>query len=73
VLPVLLEHGIGVLGMKPLAAGMILESGAVTAVECLHYVMNLPVSVVITGCESMERSSRPSGGPHLPSQDRRSG
>jgi len=23
-------------------------------VECLHYAMNLPTSVVITGCESME-------------------
>jgi predicted aldo/keto reductase-like oxidoreductase len=54
VLPVLLEHGIGVLGMKPLAAGKLMETGAVTAVEALHYVMNLPVSVVITGCESME-------------------
>ncbi len=53
VLPVLLQHNIGVLGMKPLAGGHILESGAVTAIECLHYAMNLPVSVVITGCESM--------------------
>jgi hypothetical protein len=27
----------------------------VTAVECLHYALNLPTSVVITGCDSMER------------------
>jgi hypothetical protein len=27
----------------------------VTAVECLHYALTLPTSVVITGCESMER------------------
>jgi aryl-alcohol dehydrogenase-like predicted oxidoreductase len=53
VLPVLLEHGIAVLGMKPLGSGDILESGAVTPVECLQYAMNLPVSVVITGCDSM--------------------
>jgi len=53
VLPVLLERGIAVLGMKPLAGGHILESGTVSAVECLHYAMNLPVSVVITGCDSM--------------------
>jgi len=25
----------------------------VTAVECLHYAMNLPTSVVITGCDSL--------------------
>jgi aryl-alcohol dehydrogenase-like predicted oxidoreductase len=54
VLPVLLEHGIGVLGMKPLAGGKLMETGTVGAVEALHYAMNLPTSVVITGCESME-------------------
>lgn len=53
VLPVLLERGIAVLGMKALAGGHILESGTVSAIECLHYAMNLPVSVVITGCDSM--------------------
>jgi len=55
VVPVLVEHGIGVLGMKPLGAGIILESNTVTAIECLHYAMNLPTSVVINGCDSVER------------------
>jgi uncharacterized protein len=55
VLPVLVEHKIGVLGMKPLGSGIILKSGAATPVECLHYAMNLPTSVVITGCDSIER------------------
>jgi aryl-alcohol dehydrogenase-like predicted oxidoreductase len=55
VLPVLGEQRIGVLGMKPLASGVLLRSGSVTAVEALHYAMSLPTSVVITGCESMER------------------
>jgi len=54
VLPELVRQGIGVLGMKALANGMILESKTVNAVECLQYAMNLPTSVVITGCESME-------------------
>jgi aryl-alcohol dehydrogenase-like predicted oxidoreductase len=53
VLPVLVRHGIAVLGMKPLGAGNILLSGKVTATECLHYAMNLPTSVVITGIDSM--------------------
>jgi aryl-alcohol dehydrogenase-like predicted oxidoreductase len=55
VLPVLVEHNIGVLGMKPLGSGMVLESGKVSAIECLHYAMSLPTSVVITGCDSVER------------------
>jgi aryl-alcohol dehydrogenase-like predicted oxidoreductase len=54
VLPELVKQNIGVLAMKTLANGMILESKTVSAIECLQYAMNLPVSVVITGCESME-------------------
>lgn len=54
VLPELVKQNIGVLAMKTLANGTILESKAVSAVECLHYAMNLPTSVVITGCEDME-------------------
>ena len=54
VLPELVRDGVGVLGMKSLANGHILKSNTVTAVECLHYALNLPTSVVITGCDSME-------------------
>ena len=39
--------------MKPMGNVFILDSQTVTAVECLHYAMDLPVSVVITGCDSM--------------------
>jgi aryl-alcohol dehydrogenase-like predicted oxidoreductase len=53
VLPVLLKNEIGVLGMKPMGDHIILESKTATAVECLHYAMNLPTSVVITGCDSL--------------------
>jgi aryl-alcohol dehydrogenase-like predicted oxidoreductase len=55
VLPRLVEQGMAVLGMKPLGDGNILKSGKVNAIECLHYALTLPTSVVITGCESMER------------------
>jgi predicted aldo/keto reductase-like oxidoreductase len=54
VLPELVRQKIGVLGMKSMANGIILKSGTVTAAECLQYALNLPTSVVITGCESME-------------------
>lgn len=53
-LPILVKHGIGVLGMKPMGDKIILQSKTATPVECLHYAMNLPTSVVITGCDSME-------------------
>ena len=54
VLPWLVKQNIGVLAMKTMANGTILKSKTVTAIECLQYAMNLPTSVVITGCESME-------------------
>src|ERR1700747_1962570 len=54
VLPVLVKHNIGVLGMKPMGDSIILKSKTATPVECLHYAMNLPTSVVITGCDSMQ-------------------
>lgn len=55
VVPVLVEHGIGVLAMKTMGDGWVLKSNAVTPIECLHYAMNLPTSVVINGCDSVER------------------
>jgi predicted aldo/keto reductase-like oxidoreductase len=54
VLPELVKRNIGVLGMKSMANGIILKSGTVTPVECLHYALSLPTSVVITGCDSLE-------------------
>jgi uncharacterized protein len=54
VLPVLVKDEIGVLGMKPMGDHIILDSKTATPVECLHYAMNLPTSVVITGCDSMQ-------------------
>jgi predicted aldo/keto reductase-like oxidoreductase len=54
VLPVLVRDGIGVLGMKSMGSGVILRRRAATPVECLHYAMSLPVSVVITGIDSMD-------------------
>lgn len=55
VVPKLVEQGIGVLGMKPLASGTIPQNGLATAIECLHYALSLPTSVVINGCDTMER------------------
>jgi aryl-alcohol dehydrogenase-like predicted oxidoreductase len=54
VLPVLVKERIGVLGMKSMGDHIILESGVVKPIECLHYAMTLPTSVVITGIERPE-------------------
>jgi predicted aldo/keto reductase-like oxidoreductase len=54
VVPVALEKGAGILGMKSMGSGVILRSGVVTAEECLRYALTLPTSVVITGIDSME-------------------
>jgi predicted aldo/keto reductase-like oxidoreductase len=55
VVPKLVEQGIAVLGMKPLASGAIPRNNIASAVECLHFALSLPTSVVINGCDSMER------------------
>jgi predicted aldo/keto reductase-like oxidoreductase len=54
VLPELVKQKIGVLGMKSMANGLILQSNTVSPIDCLHYAMNLPTSVVVTGVDSME-------------------
>ena len=54
VLPELVKRNIGVLAMKSMGDTMILKSGKVSAMECLHYSLTRPVSVVITGIDSPE-------------------
>jgi len=54
VLPRLVEENTGVLAMKPMGNGIILKSNTASARECLRYALHLPVSVVITGIDSLE-------------------
>jgi aryl-alcohol dehydrogenase-like predicted oxidoreductase len=53
VLPVLVREQIGVLGMKPLASGQLLQTQAATPIECLQYALSLPTSTVITGIDRL--------------------
>jgi len=53
VVPELVRQNIGILGMKSMANGILLKSNAVAPIDCLHYALNLPTSVVITGIDSM--------------------
>jgi aryl-alcohol dehydrogenase-like predicted oxidoreductase len=53
VLPKARLQDTAVLGMKSLGSGLILKSGVVQAPECLRYSLSQPVSVQITGCDTM--------------------
>jgi uncharacterized protein len=52
VLPVLNREGIAPLGMKAFGDHFILDSKIVTPIEGLHYCLNLPIAVQITGIDS---------------------
>ncbi|HEY0789536.1 MAG TPA: aldo/keto reductase [Chthoniobacterales bacterium] len=76
VVPVALKQGIGILAMKTMGDGFVLRSKTATPVECLHYAMSLPASVVITGIDSIPildqafeavRTYHPLGGQELAS------
>jgi predicted aldo/keto reductase-like oxidoreductase len=54
VVPVLVREKIGILGMKCFGDHFILNSNTVQPIECLHYCLNLPVSVQITGIDSTQ-------------------
>ena len=52
VAPVALERGTAILAMKTFGDPYILESKTVTPMEALHFGLNSPASVVITGIDS---------------------
>ncbi len=52
VVPEALRQKVGILGMKSMGDSVILKSKTVSPMECLHFAMNLPVSVVVTGVDS---------------------
>jgi aryl-alcohol dehydrogenase-like predicted oxidoreductase len=54
VLPVARELDMGILAMKTFGDHHILDAGVLSPIEMLHYGMNLPTSVVITGIDRPE-------------------
>jgi predicted aldo/keto reductase-like oxidoreductase len=54
VVPRLVDQSIAVLAMKTLASGAIPSAKIATAIECLHYALNLPTSVVMNGIPSLQ-------------------
>jgi predicted aldo/keto reductase-like oxidoreductase len=55
IMPIAQEQGIGVIGMKSLAAGHIFEDPAleVTAEEAIRYALSQPIASLCTGIDSM--------------------
>jgi diketogulonate reductase-like aldo/keto reductase len=54
VLPVLTRERIAPLGMKCFGDHFILDSNIVKPIECLHYCLNLPIAVQITGIDNQQ-------------------
>jgi aryl-alcohol dehydrogenase-like predicted oxidoreductase len=54
VVPELNKRKMGVLAMKSMANGIILRSKTATPIECLHYAMSQPVSLVIAGIDNLK-------------------
>ena len=52
VVPELVKQKIGILAMKTMGNGIILKSKTVTPIECVHFALNQPTSVVICGIDS---------------------
>ena len=58
VLPEAMKRNLGVIGMKSLGGSpgqFVNKAKILTARECLHYAMNMPVSTVVSGIDSMEK------------------
>lgn len=54
ILPICIERQIGVLAMKTLGSGTLLNSGVLTVDEGINYAMSLPVSTVISGMRNLD-------------------
>jgi predicted aldo/keto reductase-like oxidoreductase len=56
ILPVALERGIGVIGMKTQGGGLIPQKTGVTPHQCLRYAMSLNVPVCLSGMRSLDEA-----------------
>lgn len=53
VLPILTERNIGVIGMKSIAGGQVLQSGVATVPESLRYAWSQPIASLVSGMGSI--------------------
>lgn len=50
-----LEQGLGVIGMKVLARGLVTQLGLAPVREFLHYALSQPVTLVVVGCDDPQQ------------------
>jgi predicted aldo/keto reductase-like oxidoreductase len=55
VLPKAAEYDLGILAMKTIANGRIVDHNVASAQECLTFTWNLPVSLIVSGVDSREQ------------------
>jgi predicted aldo/keto reductase-like oxidoreductase len=53
ILPIVKERSIGMIGMKSLAGGNLLETG-ITAKDAIGYALSLPIDSLVSGLDSVE-------------------
>lgn len=53
ILPIIKERGIGMIGMKSLASGNLLETG-VSAEQAIRYALSLPIDSLVSGMDSVQ-------------------
>ncbi len=53
VVPIALSHGTGIIGMKAFGDNFILKSRVMPPIQMLQYPMGLPISLQVTGIDSM--------------------
>ncbi len=53
VIPIAVRRGTGILGMKAFGDDFIVKTNLVTPIQMLQYPMSLPISIQITGIDSM--------------------
>jgi predicted aldo/keto reductase-like oxidoreductase len=58
VLPKAVEYGLGVIAMKTVANGRIVEHNVASAQECLTFAWNLPISLIVSGVDSPDQLSQ---------------
>ena len=54
VVPKLIEKDVGVMAMKPIAAGNIFKNKIASIEECLRFVWSQPLTVAVSGCDSLQ-------------------
>ncbi|MDN3510289.1 MAG: aldo/keto reductase [Candidatus Jettenia sp.] len=55
VIPKAVEYDIGILAMKTVANGILLEDNVATIKECLYFAWNQPISTLVSGMDSIEQ------------------